>query len=173
MKKKLSDKKGKVVVTSEIPDEYKILNIIVNGRNIVLNIDNILTIANLHNESEVLNSMNKACSYYHSFSRIESDLQTLIIDCEKKFKIWMSIKKSEYNSKDFNSESAKERAVITDYEEDYLKKTNKIEKLKSYEKQCSIAKKAMEKHVDMIRSIGKIVHDQKSDPKNTSDSDEI
>jgi hypothetical protein len=167
----LKKQKVEKVKTTEIPEEYKILNIITSGHNIVINIDEIVTLANTYNESEVLASMNKACSYYHSFCRMEKDLKKLVISKESDFKIWMANKKSEYSGKEYNSEAAKERAAIVDHEPEYKSKLEKIANLQDYVDQANIAKHTLEKHVDMIRSIGGIIKNKVSDPNPTSESD--
>ncbi|MCK5632268.1 hypothetical protein KAH94_00805, partial [bacterium] len=165
--KKNKKKKEKTV---DLPDEYKILDIIIQGRRIVVNIQKMMELANVYNEAEVLSSMNKSCSNYHYFSRLEYKLEEFLIDEEENLKIWMVIKKSEYNSKEYSSEVAKERGVLFDYGEEYKKKTLKIKELKGFKSQCSIAKKSLERHIDMIKSINTTIREKKQDPGTTSES---
>lgn len=154
-----------------LPGKYNIINIVVAGRNILVNIKKMLELDNMNNKAAIDAAMNKATSNYHYFARVENDLEEILIDEEEEFKIWMAIKKSEYDNKEFSSEAAKERAVLVDYEKEYREKKNNLREIRSFEKQCSIAKKSLEKYIDMIRSINSSFNKKISDPLPTSESD--
>lgn len=172
MKGKIDNQKTNIrKKKTTLPNKYNILDIIVTGREIIVDIRKMMELNNMNNKAEIDAAMNKATSNYHYFSRVENDLEEILDDEESEFKIWMAIKKSEYEDKEYSSESAKERAVLVDYEKEYRKKKNELRQIASYKKQCSIAKKSLEKYIDIIRSINSSFKKNISDPFPTSESD--
>ena len=113
--------------------------------------------------------MNKAASHYHYFSRVELDLEELVTDKEEEFDLWMAEKMMRYTSnKDLNSEAAKKRQLMVDYKNSYETKNKEIRELKNFQRQAEIAKKALEKYMNLVSSIGAMVRSGNPESSPTS-----
>lgn len=164
--------KTKPLKVKKLPDDYKILDIVIKGRQIVVNIQEMLELANVYNKAEVLASMNKACSNYHYFARVESDFEEVIIKEKENFELWKAAKKAKYTGKEFSSEASKDRELMNEYREMFQKKTKTLAELGSYKRQTEIAKKSLEKYIDMIKSINTTIRNESPDPGPTSETDD-
>jgi len=169
--KEISSKLKKDLEKNILPPEYKIIDIVVNGRRIRANINKMLKIANAENRSEIIAAQNKASSNYQYFSRVDASLEDLVIRKEEDFELWLAKKMSVYEGKDASSEAAKKRLVMTDSEDEYKKRSSELNDLKYMKRQAEIAKKSLDKQISLIQSIGAMVRSDTSEPSPTSGQD--
>lgn len=164
-KKKIKKKLEKNI----LPDKYKIIDIIVDGRRVRADLNKWLIIANCENKSEVLAAQNRASSHYQYFARVESRLEDVIVEKEEIFDLWMAEKI--YNipdDKEYNSEAAKKRHVMINYRKKYLEYTKELRELRSFKRQAEIAKKTLDKQLVMLQSIGAMVRSDTHEAGSTS-----
>jgi len=135
-----------------LPTDFKVVDIIVRGKRILADITKMMKVADCQSEELIKATMNKAASYYFYFGRVEIDLEDVLEEKKEAFEIWFASKTNALGTDD--SEKAKERAIISKHNLEYLKLKNEIRMLSSYCKQASIAKKALEKNMSMLQSIG-------------------
>jgi len=140
----------------ELPEEYKFIDIIIKGRNIRANLAELMQVKNTENKGEVLNVLNQSASHYFYFSRMKIDLEDALIEEEEKFDLWVASETAKY--KEESSEKAKERRLMAEKAKEYSEKKNFLRKLNNYKEQANVAKNAMEKHCESIRSINSTVN---------------
>lgn len=138
-------------------DDLNVLKLIVKGKEVVINMKEIMELANCEDKLEIMGAMNKASSYYFYFGRIEADLKEVLDDAEENFEIWLAAKKSRYE--DEKNETARLRQVMVNHKELFKTKKEKVQRLRRYYAQASIAKKAIEKNINLIQSIGAMVRE--------------
>ena len=68
---------------------------------------------------------------------------------------------------DENSEKAKERAVMSKYQEEYSSKKENLRLLSNYCRQADIAKKTIEKNISLIQSMGALLRSENQKPESS------
>ena len=135
-----------------LPKDFEIVDILVKGRQILVNLRELMELADCQNEHVVKSAMNKIASFYFYFGRVEIDLEDALEEAQEDLDIWLAQKTNALGNDD--SEKAKERSVMTKHKEAYETKKKSIRMISSFKKQASIARKALENHMKMLQSIG-------------------
>lgn len=177
MKGKIEDGKSKIKESFEkkqsqiMPEEFEVIDLIVKGKKIIVNMKELLEIANCENKVEIINAMNKASTYYGYFGKVSVDLEDYFNQLEEDFSIWLASKMSEKIFENESSEKAKERKVAVMYQKEYEEKKSEIREIKKYFNYAEIAKKTIEKNIGLIQSIGAMVRNSAERPVNPGNDD--
>jgi len=168
MRDKLSNKKNNSIDNKKnqmgdiLPNDFNVVDIIVRGKKVLANVKSIMEISDCDDEAIVKSSLNKVASYYFYFGRVVGELEDELNEKQEDFDLWFASKMGKVGGGD--SEKAKERIAKTKYETVYREKNSELKKLSYYCKQADIAKKALEKSMSMMQSIGAFLRIEKSKP---------
>lgn len=153
-----------------LPKDFEIVDILVKGRQVVVNLRELMELADCQNESIIKAAMNKSASYYFYFGRVEIELEEALSEAQEDFDIWLAQKTNALGNDD--SEKAKERSVMTKYEKEYTTKKGRIRQISSFSRQASIARKALERNMSMLQSIGAFLRKEIDRPDSHLTGDE-
>jgi hypothetical protein len=100
---------------------------------------------------------------------VDADLDDFIDKKQEEFDLWMAQKIYKIpDAKEYNSEGAKKRYVVVNYRKEYTERTKELRDLRSFKRQAEIAKKALDRELTMLQSIGAMVRNSASEPGATS-----
>jgi len=152
-KGKLSDrtKKSSEYVKKILPKDLNVIELIVKGNKVCVDMRELLSVADCENPVIVRECLNEASAHYHYFRRIMTDLDNEIESAQETFDLWYARRKNEFENE--TSEKAKERKVMVTYKENFLKRKEGIKELLLHKRYAENAHKSLEKACDALRSI--------------------
>ena len=153
---------------SEI-DKLKQLNVEIENRNIKQkinkNIFDNLRLNNPENPAEIVSKMNDAAPYYWWLGSAMTEIEDKLNALEDEFNFWLETKKHKYDGDKFYvSEGSKERQVIITFPKTYNKFKEDIRNVRYIERKLDVARKAYDKAINLLQSMGRISVDDKDIP---------
>jgi len=150
------------MLKSVLPKEFNVLELVIHGKKVIADMKELMEIINTENKQEIISAMNKASTHYFYFSRICVDLEDRLNALQESFDIWMADKKTLIDDKYASSEKAKERLVIAENKRLYTERIKEIREVSRNFKYAEVAKKALEKNIGLIQSIGAMVRESQN-----------
>jgi hypothetical protein len=156
LKKKLED---------ILPPKFKILDLVVEGKKVILDMKRLLKVADCEDKLQVMKAMNQASSRLFYFGRCRTGIKEQLAALEEDFELWFDKMKIEFE--DETSEKAKERKARLENEDEYRKRKAEIRSLNFMRSQADLAYNTMDKFANMVQSMGAMI--RKEQEKRKSD----